>query len=44
MKDDNFWGKSRLSSVKVGIVVRTSLAMFLTISCIALAWTLAKST
>ena len=40
MKDDNFWGKSRLSSVKVGIVVRTSLAMFLTVSCIALAWAL----
>ncbi len=40
MKDNNFWGKSRLSSVKVGIVVRTSLAIFLTISCIALAWIL----
>ncbi len=40
MKDDHFWGKSRLSSVKVGIVVRTGLAMLLTITSIALTWTL----
>jgi len=40
MQDDHFWGKSRLSSVKVGIVVRTGLAMLLTITSIALTWTL----
>src|SRR2546429_1001783 len=40
MKDDHFWGKSRLSSVKVGIVVRMGLALLLTITSIALAWTL----
>ncbi len=40
MKDDHFWGKSRLSSVKVGIVVRTGLALLLTITSIALTWAL----
>ena len=30
MKKDDFWGKPRLSSVKMGIVVRMGLAIFLT--------------
>jgi hypothetical protein len=43
MKANNFWGMSRLLSVRVGIIVRMSLALLVAIGSLALAWTLLSS-
>src|SRR5437764_2565434 len=40
MNENNFWGRTRSSGVKVGMIVRVALALFATIGSVALALTL----